>query len=96
MGRRRRAQRKAIGFTKELVRRSLDARRAEAAARAREVMAEALPYAGNAPLFFQTALATGVVPEPPAVHTQPTTVLPVITRRPSLLGLTDDEDGATC
>jgi hypothetical protein len=92
MGRKRRAARKSTGLLKEQIRRSLDARRVEAASAAREVMAEALPYRENAPLFYDTALKVGHVPEPPAVHTQPTTLLPTIRRGGSLLGLNDDEE----
>lgn len=85
---------KTTRFLKEIARRRPDITvDPEAADKARDVLAQALPYLNTAPLFFDTAMATGVVPEPPAVFTQPTSVLPTVTRRGSLLGLNDDQEG---
>ena len=65
----------------------------DAADAQRRLLGAAWPYRDTAPLFFQTALRVGIVPEPPAVFTEPTSVLPVV--RPTLLGLNDDETGET-
>lgn len=84
---------KAAGLLKEIARRRPDITPDPASAdERRRLLGAAWAYRDSAPLFFQTALSTGVVPEPPAVFTQDTTLLPTVKRR-SLLGLDDNQEG---